>query len=247
VGNEEILCFRAASLPYHFLLLLDGVDEIADSAQRFFDELTALVQQYKIKCVISLRESGLGIPANLKSIESCFKVQSLSDRDCAEIAEKNLADKDLSHFYSIFREKVRTFASGVLTLPFGFTIAIDYYRRHKRLPDSLDELISDIIVGRIAHNRTRDNVQDPSIRYTSKTIINRLAQAISFEFRVVHQKATVTEEESENIVVAALQRIKNDNVFGAKDLTDEKAFAIAIHYRCCVKALMICTTLIMIS
>ncbi|MFT5163479.1 MAG: hypothetical protein ACI9FJ_002075 [Alteromonadaceae bacterium] len=90
--------------------------------------------------------------------------------------------------------------------------------------------MEDIISRRINHNKTRDSDGDPTIKRTPQTLIYKLAQAISFEFRVIIQKAAVTQEEGENVVVAALQRIKNDKVFGSKDLTDEKAFAIATHY-----------------
>jgi hypothetical protein len=60
------------SLPYQFFLLLDGVDEISGNAQSFLDELSRYNEQSKIKSIISLRETGLGIPAYLKSIESWF-------------------------------------------------------------------------------------------------------------------------------------------------------------------------------
>lgn len=219
------------SLPYHFFILLDGVDEIPDlKAQMLFDELTTLNGHHKLIFVISLRETGLRLPVNFECIESCYNLQALSYRDCADMAEKLLPEKDRESFFYIFRQKAHTFGSKALTLPFGLSVAIKYYRQHKKLPDSFEKLLYNIIKNRVTHNRTRTNVKNSGVNLTSSTTIIKFAKAISFEFRVVIQKSAVSQEEGETIVVSALQRIKGDGVFGAHDLSDEKAFSIAIHY-----------------
>jgi hypothetical protein len=220
-----------ASLPYHFFLLLDGVDEVPNfDTQALFDELTILNKRLEIKSVVSLRETGLRLLSNFECIESCYNLQALSYRDCFDIAEKFLAEDDIEGFLHVFRKKARTFASEVLSLPFGLCVAISYYKKHKLLPNSLDEILHDILESRIKHNQTRVHDTDKAINKVSENTVRKLAEAVSFEFRVVRQKTVVSKGEGESIVASALQHIRNEKVFGANDLSDEKAFDIVIHY-----------------
>lgn len=218
------------SLPNNLFLLIDGIDEITDlKTQVLFDEISE-ISTNKIKLALSLRETGLRNPAYLGSIRYCFTLHNLSYRDCEKISESLIPSDEIGEFLKCFRGKVRTFGSQILALPFGFKVAVDYFNQEKTLPKNFDDLLENIVNKKIISNKARVHSADISINSVSENTIRELSSAVAFEFRIIRKNAAVPQYEAEKIVMSALRQIKEAEVFGADDIGDNKAFALALHY-----------------
>lgn len=219
------------SLPYSFVLLLDGIDEIRSSELTLFsDQLTNLLKNNNAKAIISLRHSGVITPITLPVIKSCYSIAPLNYRQIILFSESVFEKEDSKLFINEIHRKSNSLGAEALTLPFGLVTAMDYFKVYKNLPDTMHQIIHSVIAKRIKRNYERSSVVAPSISQISETTLIELSEAIAFEVRIVNKKTALYKNEAENIVASALQNIKKRNVFGSSELTESATFSIAIQY-----------------
>lgn len=220
------------SIPSSFILLCDGLDEIPSlNAQDFLNELDILSKKGKISSIITIRESGLRNQVYFESIHECFKLSPLSYRQCFQLAQKVMPKKkQYLEFLKEFRSKVRILGNELLALPFGYTAAIKYYIDNNKLPVNSQDLIEDIFTRRIKHNKTRLKDLPEELQGIPESTLRKFAEILSFEFRIIHQKSSVTIEESLIIVKSSLKKLKEKNVFGAESLTDLNCLKLITHF-----------------
>ncbi|WP_438464637.1 restriction endonuclease [Marinomonas sp. PE14-40] len=215
------------SLPYKFFLLLDGLDEIkTDYIDTFTDQFNRFNYLNNVKYIISLRKSGLQLPAIIKNISSCYSLNNLNIRQIINFSEENLKKEDSRNFLEIFLEKINSLGAETFTLPFGLMVAINFYKNNGDLPDNLYDMVIDIVDRKIHRNKKRKS----SINHVPISTVKALFESFAFEVRVVEGKAALYREEAEYVVVSALNRLKENKVFGASDLTENQAFLISEHF-----------------
>ncbi|MCP3924279.1 MAG: NACHT domain-containing protein [Desulfobacterales bacterium] len=220
-----------SSLPYNFFLLLDGLDEIStNDINLFTSQFNRILKRHDIKAIISLRTAGLRLPIYMPNISGYFSLNKLNFRQIIKFSESILNQSDSKIFVDILLNKANSLGSRTFTLPFGLMVALDYFKTHKNLPDNLYDIIMDIIKRRIDRNKSRPSSIDSSINLVSENTIYALAESLAFEVRVILKKAALYKAEVENAIVAALNRLKKRNIFGASSLSDEIAFSISDHY-----------------
>ncbi|WP_157604201.1 restriction endonuclease [Pseudoalteromonas aliena] len=81
------------SLPYKFILLLDGLDEMIQSdTQAFFDELSAIIGNNAF--ILSSRNTGVYVATYADKVDICLEVKPLSYRDVVNISSKSMLESE---------------------------------------------------------------------------------------------------------------------------------------------------------
>jgi len=142
------------SLPFKFIFLLDGLDEMFHyDAQAFCDDLFRTIDGYSY--IITLRHTGLSVYTTIQSIDTFLTIQPLSYRSAFFIASETFQEDELSLFYKEYRAKLSSVRFDFFASPFVLSRSIDYYRTHKKLPASTEEILEDWISSKLTQDQSR--------------------------------------------------------------------------------------------
>lgn len=163
------------SLPFRFVFLLDGLDEMLHSdTQAFCDELFRIAGEYSY--IITLRHAGLSISTSLMSADTCLAIQPLSYRSALRMASDILTGEELNTFYGEYRNKLSSIGFNFFASPFVLSRSFDYYRSNKKLPESTEEILEDWILGKLTKDQTRITDVDAKLnRLPTSQIIETLS------------------------------------------------------------------------
>ncbi|WP_409313932.1 restriction endonuclease [Pseudomonas putida] len=171
----EILFGSWKSLPFKFVFLLDGLDEMLQSdTQAFLDDLESTINGYNY--IITLRDKGLGAETNASSINCCLSIQPLSYRAALNIAKATFEAHELDQFYEQYRSRLGSVKFDFFSSPFVLSRSIDYYKKNKTLPTSTEEILEDWISGKLDKDQSR--VTDTGLK-TNKLPKSKVIDAFS--------------------------------------------------------------------
>lgn len=127
------------SLPFRFIFIFDALDEMLQhDTQAFVDDLSSQIDGYNF--VLTVRNTGLNIHTTIPILHHCVSVQPLSYRNAFQIAEKELDGDRFKLFTDSYREKLSQTGINFLTLPFAFSLTIDYFKKNMVIPDNIEEI-----------------------------------------------------------------------------------------------------------
>ncbi|WP_248767675.1 restriction endonuclease [Pseudomonas sp. MWU12-2345] len=142
------------SLPFKFIFLLDGLDEMLHcDTQAFCDDLFRTIDSFSY--IITLRHTGLSVNTIIRSIDTCLTIQPLSYRSAFFIASETFQEEDLRNFYKEYRSKLSSVGFNFFASPFVLSRSIDYYSTHKTLPASTEEILEDWISSKLTQDLSR--------------------------------------------------------------------------------------------
>lgn len=119
-----------SSLPFKFIFLLDGLDEMLEyDTQALFDDIDRTINEYSY--VVTLRDRGVSIETNSNSIDFCLAIQPLSYRSAFSIASSIFQSPELDQFYEQYRNRLNSVDFNFFSLPFVLSRSIDYYKKTK--------------------------------------------------------------------------------------------------------------------
>lgn len=170
------------SLPFKFVFLFDGLDEMLQhDTQAFYDDLLSTIGENSY--ILTVRNTGVAVETSFKSINICLSIQPLSYRSAFNIANKIFKGDDLSGFYDEYRNKLNTIGYNFLSSPFVLSLAIDYYKENKILPKRIEDVLEGWISNKIRNDQSR---------VTSETIkLNRVpVSKIEEAFSLILYKAS---------------------------------------------------------
>jgi hypothetical protein len=142
------------SLPFKFIFLLDGLDEMLHyDTQAFCDDLFHTIDGYSY--IITLRHTGLSVNTTIRSIDTFLTIQPLSYRSAFFIASETFQEDELRNFYKEYRCKLSSVGFNFFASPFVLSRSIDYYSTHKTLPANTEEILEDWISSKLTHDQSR--------------------------------------------------------------------------------------------
>lgn len=142
------------SLPYKFILLLDGLDEMIQSdTQAFFDELSAIIGNNTF--ILSSRNTGVTVETHADKVDFCLEVKPLSYRDVVNISSKSMLESEQKAFCNQYRDKVGSIGFNFLFSPFALSLSIKYYQDYGKLPESLNKMIENWIDSKVKIDKSR--------------------------------------------------------------------------------------------
>lgn len=181
------------NLPFKFIFLLDGLDEMLQhDTQAFHDDLVSTIGNNSY--VLTVRSTGISVPTSFKSIGACLSIQPLSYRSAFKIASYELNDKALLAFNNEYRDRLNTFGYNFLSSPFVLSLSIDFYKKKNTLPQCIEDVLDYWILNKIEKDKGR--VTDSSIKLNS-LFSSHIIDAFSLFFYKVnfYESATTISEE----------------------------------------------------
>ena len=169
------------SLPYKFILLLDGLDEMIQSdTQAFFDELSAIIGNNAF--ILSSRNTGVSVETHADKIDLCLEITPLSYRDVVNISSKSMLEREQKEFCSLYKDKIGSVGFNFLFSPFALSHSIKYYQDCGKLPGSLNDMIENWIYSKVKIDKSRIK--------TTSLVINKLPDfKVKETFSLVTYKA----------------------------------------------------------
>ncbi|ELF1352005.1 restriction endonuclease [Vibrio cholerae] len=169
------------SLPYKFILLLDGLDEMLQSdTQAFFDELSAIIGNNAF--ILSSRNTGVSVETHADKLDLCLEITPLSYRDVVNISSKSMLEHEQKEFCDLYRDKIGSFGFNFLFSPFALSLSIKYYQDCGKLPESLKKMIENWIDSKVKIDKSRIK--------TTSLVINKLPNfKVKEAFSLVTYKA----------------------------------------------------------
>lgn len=181
------------SLPFKFIFLLDGLDEMLQcDTQAFFDDLEITLTGYSY--IISLRDKGLGVDTKAKSISCCLSILPLSFRAALNIARSSFEAHELDYFYQEFRKRLGSVNFDFFSSPFVLSRSIDYYKNNKKLPTSTEEILEDWISGKLDKDQSRVTTSDLKANKLPKTKITDAFSTVLYTAIFEHGVSSIPED-----------------------------------------------------
>lgn len=143
-----------SSLPFKFIFLLDGLDEMLEhDTQALFDDIDRTIKEYSY--IVTLRDRGIGIETDSSSINCCLAIQPLSYRSAFSIASSIFQPPELENFYDQYRNRLNSLDFNFFSLPFVLSRSIEYYKNNKTLPANTEEILDDWISSKLKNDQSR--------------------------------------------------------------------------------------------
>ncbi|QXH45088.1 restriction endonuclease [Pseudomonas xanthosomatis] len=163
------------SLPFKFIFLLDGLDEMLEhDTQALFDDIDMTMNEYSY--VITVRDRGISIETKSNSINLCLAIQPLSYRSAFSIASSLFQPPELDEFYDQYRKRLNSVDFDFFSLPFVLSRSIDYYKKNKILPTSTEDILEDWISSKLKNDQSR--VTNTSLKL-NKLPIHKVTDTLS--------------------------------------------------------------------
>jgi len=186
------------SLPFKFLFLLDGLDEMLQcDTQAFFDDLSGTIDDHSY--IVTLRDQGLSIDTQSNKLACCLSIQPLSYRSAFNIASSLFKNEELAEFYDQYRSRLSSVDFDFFSSPFVLSRSIGYYKNNKKLPDSTEDILEDWISSKLKKDKTR--VVSSDIKS------NKLPEA-----QVIHAFATVLYKATFGLGVSSIPEDSYNNL-----------------------------------
>lgn len=183
-----------SSLPFKFVFLFDGLDEMIQSdTQAFFDELSSIIGNNSF--ILSLRNTGVSVNTHAEKIDYCLEIKPLSYRDVVNISSKSMVESEKNEFCTLYKDKIGSVGFNFLFSPFALSLSIKYYQTHNRLPDNLNELIDNWIASKLVLDKERVKKTSLSINKLPDFIVK--SAFTLFTYKAIFQKGLTSLSEAD--------------------------------------------------
>mgnify|MGYP002677338916 CR=1 FL=1 len=171
------------SLPSRFVFLFDGLDEMQESdVSAFVNELQVISAEYP--CIITVRDTGLRIPATINGINLILRIEPLTYRQIINIARAVLPQELLYIFYGEMRLIIQQPQTTFLRSPFGLTNALDFFQKNSALPKVFSVMLDAILKEKIIQSRSRITSADTVLNKLDNFTIVSVMAVIVYEIRI---------------------------------------------------------------
>ena len=186
----NINCGYWHSMPYTFLIIIDGLNEISDSLKaKLLYELNQKVikKNNDIKILITSREGKFLSKFSIENMGLIFELEKLSFIDMRKLSYKYLSEKDTENLLCELDQKYRHFSK--VRTPFFVLKSIQTYEKSHTLPNNFGDLLKNYFLGR--YNENEKKISPDFRAIIDSDIILRLFSNISFHFRVKENKKSI--------------------------------------------------------
>lgn len=218
------------SLPGHFLLLFDGLNELShENASKLLREIDDLLSP-SIAGVIATRDSGFRQRLVLSKIDRVFQLVQFDIRQTRALASQSLGESDLEAFMTEFMRRLATPAASFLLLPFCVAASIAYFEENRTLPENRAALVEAILQRRFKRNNERQLPPSLAGMEIPEDTLRTLAEQIMFAARIDRNTAVLENSNAMVIFKEAIAKACEMNCFGADELNTSKVLDLMCHY-----------------
>ena len=217
------------SLPFKFVFLLDGLDEMLQcDTQAFFDDLENTLNNYSY--IITLRDKGLSADTNSKSIDCCLSIQPLSYRAALNIARSILETHELDLFYEQYRSRLGSVNFDFFSSPFVLSRSIHYYKKNKILPTSTEEILEDWILGKLDKDQSRVTASDLKSNQLPKTKVIDAFSTVLYNANFEHGVSSIPEDSYSDLMLKCHEELVTTNPYISKALNFTEFLSLITDY-----------------
>lgn len=216
------------SLPFKFIFLFDGLDEMPDyETQAFMDELY-IIQGYNF--LLTLRSVGLNVDTVLPLLDYCLSIKPLSYRSAFEIAEKTFSDGELTNFYNEYRTKLTSIGFNFLSLPFVLSMTIEYYKRNSNFPLNIEAILEDWIDSKIKHDSRKVKSISTKLNKIPLKYIKEAFSLILYKSRIEKNMLFIPEADFHDLITECFDELEISNSFITRFLDIDEFISMITHY-----------------
>lgn len=208
------------SLPYKFVYLFDGLDEMLETdTQAFVDEIELLgISGF----IITLRDVGLNILTRINKVDFCIKILPISYRTVFDFARINFNGEELSLFCDEYRGSLGRFGREYLSLPFFMSMTMDFFKFKNNLPQSINDLLDHWLEKKLDVDRSKIRSENLKISKIPKGLIKNILSLLVYNFRVRTKLVNISTKDFEEGLLEVFKTVENDSsingVIGFDDL-----------------------------
>jgi hypothetical protein len=217
------------SLPFKFVFLFDGLDEMLQhDTQAFIDELSSIIHGYNF--ILTIRSTGLNIETIMPSLDYCVSVQPLSYRSAFEIAEKTFENEELKVFYDEYRDRLSSIGFNFLSLPFVLSMTIKYYKKNKKIPAKIENILEDWIQSKINHDGTKVRDTSNKVNQIPVRYIEQAFSLILYKARIGKNLFSIPKNNFHEIIMESYDELASSNSYITRCLEINEFISMINHY-----------------
>lgn len=217
------------SLPFKFIFLLDGLDEMLQcDTQALFDDIESTLEKYNY--VVTVRDKGLSVGTNSKSIDCCLSIQPLSYRSAFNIANAIFEGDELDQFYEQYRSRLNSVEFDFFSSPFVLSRSIDYYKKNKVLPASTQEIIEDWISSKLKNDQSRVTNSDLKINKLPATKVIETFSTVLYNANFGRGVSSIPEDSYIDLMVSCHDNLITSDAYLAKSLNFDEFIRLITEY-----------------
>lgn len=217
------------SLPFNFIFLLDGLDEMLQcDTQAFYDDLTSTIGNNKY--ILTVRNTGLTIPTTSNTINICLSIKPLSYRSAFKIASETFEEHELSGFYQEYRKKLSMIGYNFLSSPFVLSLSIEYYKEKKKLPESMEDVLESWLNNKVKNDQSR--VTDETVKL-NRLPVGKVVDAfalILYKAKFERNVVSISEDAFLELIIECYDEMLSSNQFVARALELNDFIKLLHHY-----------------
>ena len=206
------------SLPFKFIFLFDAIDEMAHAdTQTFIDELS-IIDGYNF--ILTVRSTGLNIEATLPSLDYCLSIQPLSYRSAFSMAEKIFKDEELKVFYNEYRKRLSSIGFNFLSLPFTLSMTIEYYKKHKKIPERIEDILEYWIQSKIKNDAKKVKDTLTKVNTIPPKYIEEVFSLILYKSKIERNLFSIPKESFDEIIFECYNELSSNLYIKSLDINE---------------------------
>lgn len=217
------------SLPFKFIFLFDGLDEMLQhDTQAFIDEISAVINGYSF--ILATRSTGLNIETVMPFLDYCISIQPLSYRSAFQIAEKTFQGEELEVFYDEYRQRLSSIGFNFLSLPFFLSMTIEFYKKNKNIPDKIEDILENWIQSKIKNDASKVRDTQNKLNQLPPQYIEQAFSLILYKSKIEKNLFSIPKNSFHEIIMECYKELSSSNSYITNYLNMYEFICMISHY-----------------
>lgn len=217
------------SLPFKFIFLFDGLDEMLQhDTQAFIDEISTVIYGYSF--ILTTRSTGLNIETVMPCLDYCISIQPLSYRSAFQIAEKTFKGKELQIFYDEYRQRLSSIGFNFLSLPFFLFMTIEFYKKNKNIPNRIEDILDNWIQSKIKNDASKVRDTQNKLNQLPPQYIEQAFSLILYKSKIDKNLFSIPKNSFHEIIMECYDELSSCNSYITRFLNLDEFIAMISHY-----------------
>lgn len=217
------------SLPFKFIFLFDGLDEMLQhDTQAFIDEISIVIYGYSF--ILTIRSTGLNIETVIPLLNYSISIQPLSYRSAFQIAEKTFKGKELQIFYDEYRQRLSSIGFNFLSLPFFLSMTIEFYKKNKNIPNRIEDILDNWVQSKIKNDASKVRDTQNKLNQLSPQYIEQAFSLILYKSKIEKNLFSIPKNSFHEIIMECYNELLLSNSYITNYLNMYEFISMISHY-----------------